>query len=203
MTKKRKQTEQDTKWNLQHHRRRCLSPLLSASSGYYSSVGVTDVGKMKGKPVEKTFTPKWMDWLSVVLINCFVIYKPSGRTYEWVSEWSRSVVSSSLRPPWTVAYQAPLSMGFSRQESTYSFHQIPNVAGLSKKLQSHKNAQDRSQVRQHRVSWMADAAQRNPAEENGFEFFKIAAKSNVSIPTVFFLRHTYFCWYSAVLCRHE
>lgn len=30
----------------------------SASSGYYSSVGVTDVGKMKGKPVEKTFTPK-------------------------------------------------------------------------------------------------------------------------------------------------
>ena len=26
------------------------------------------------------------------------------------------VVSNSLRPPWTVAHQAPLSMGFSRQE---------------------------------------------------------------------------------------
>ena len=31
-------------------------------------------------------------------------------------ERSRSVVSDSLRPPWTVAYQAPPSMGFSRQE---------------------------------------------------------------------------------------
>ena len=27
-----------------------------------------------------------------------------------------SVMSNSLRPPWTVAHQAPLSMGFSRQE---------------------------------------------------------------------------------------
>ena len=30
-------------------------------------------------------------------------------------KWSRSVVSNSLRNPWTVAYQAPLSMGFSRK----------------------------------------------------------------------------------------
>ena len=29
---------------------------------------------------------------------------------------SRSVVSDPLRAPWTVAYQAPLSVGFSRQE---------------------------------------------------------------------------------------
>ena len=29
---------------------------------------------------------------------------------------SRSVVSDSLRPPWTVALQAPLPMKFSRQE---------------------------------------------------------------------------------------
>ena len=29
-------------------------------------------------------------------------------------KWSRSVMSNSLRPPWTVTYQAPL-MGFSRQ----------------------------------------------------------------------------------------
>ena len=27
-----------------------------------------------------------------------------------------SIVSDSLRPPWAVAHQAPLSMGFSRQE---------------------------------------------------------------------------------------
>ena len=29
---------------------------------------------------------------------------------------SRSVMSDSLRPPWTVAHQAPLSVEFSRQE---------------------------------------------------------------------------------------
>ena len=31
-------------------------------------------------------------------------------------KWSCSVVSDFLWPPWTVAYQAPPSMGFSRQE---------------------------------------------------------------------------------------
>ena len=31
-------------------------------------------------------------------------------------KWSGSVVSNSLWPPWTVAYQAPQSMEFSRQE---------------------------------------------------------------------------------------
>ena len=33
----------------------------------------------------------------------------------WNWKWSRSVVSDSATP-WTVAHQAPLSMGFSRQE---------------------------------------------------------------------------------------
>ena len=33
---------------------------------------------------------------------------------EW--EWSRSVVSNSFATPWTIAYQASLSTGFSRQE---------------------------------------------------------------------------------------
>ena len=31
-------------------------------------------------------------------------------------KWSGSVVSYSLWPPWTIDYQAPQSMGFSRQE---------------------------------------------------------------------------------------
>ena len=31
-------------------------------------------------------------------------------------QWSHSVVSISLQPLWTVAYQGPLSMGFPRQE---------------------------------------------------------------------------------------
>ena len=33
-----------------------------------------------------------------------------------VCVYARSVVSDSLRPPWTVAHQASLYMGFSRQE---------------------------------------------------------------------------------------
>ena len=36
-------------------------------------------------------------------------------TYEWMNEWSHSVVSDSLRPH-GAAYQAPPSMGFSRPE---------------------------------------------------------------------------------------
>ena len=32
------------------------------------------------------------------------------------SKWSRSVLSDSSRTPWTTAYQAPRSTGFSRQE---------------------------------------------------------------------------------------
>ena len=39
-----------------------------------------------------------------------------GRPWKWKWKWSRSVVSNSLWPPRTVAYQAPPSMGFSRQE---------------------------------------------------------------------------------------
>jgi len=37
----------------------------------------------------------------------------SGGGWKW--KWSRSVMSNSVTA-WTVAYQAPLSMGFSRQE---------------------------------------------------------------------------------------
>ena len=46
-----------------------------------------------------------------------------ARTREWVAssfsnvwKWSCSVVSWLLATPWTAAYPAPLSMGFSRQE---------------------------------------------------------------------------------------
>ena len=35
----------------------------------------------------------------------------------WKWKWNRLAVSGSLRPPWTVAYQAPLSMEFSRWSS--------------------------------------------------------------------------------------
>ena len=42
---------------------------------------------------------------------------PPGRTLsQKKKKWSHSVVSESLRLPWTVACQAPPSLGFSRQE---------------------------------------------------------------------------------------
>ena len=37
-------------------------------------------------------------------------------TWDWLTDWSRSVVSQLFATPWTVANQAPPSMGFSRQE---------------------------------------------------------------------------------------
>ena len=46
---------------------------------------------------------KWSDQ------NLFPLQKP------WKWKWSRSVVSDSATP-WTIAYKAPVSMGFSRQE---------------------------------------------------------------------------------------
>ena len=39
---------------------------------------------------------------------------PMHESEKW--KWRCSVVSDSLQPPWTAAYQAPLSMGFSRQK---------------------------------------------------------------------------------------
>ena len=42
------------------------------------------------------------------------LWQPSLFSWKW--KWSHSVVSESLWPPWTIVYQASLSMGFSRQE---------------------------------------------------------------------------------------
>ena len=47
--------------------------------------------------------------------NKFISATGDSWVSEWVSEWSRSVVFDSATP-WTVAYHAPPSMGFSRQE---------------------------------------------------------------------------------------
>ena len=45
---------------------------------------------------------------------CFIDY---AKAFDWVSEWVKSLSRVRLfATPWTVAYQAPPSMGFSRQE---------------------------------------------------------------------------------------
>ena len=58
-------------------------------------------------------------WAPPLTVNRLTV-SPRGSSLMFCSyrkwKWSHSVVSDSLRPPWTVAYQAPLSMGFSRQE---------------------------------------------------------------------------------------
>ena len=45
--------------------------------------------------------------------SCWILLMNWGKERKW--KWSRSVVSDSATP-WTVIYQAPPSVGFSRQE---------------------------------------------------------------------------------------
>ena len=51
----------------------------------------------------------------MILLSHIYIRLKTYKDYNIGLKWSRSVVSNSATP-WTVAYQAPLSMGFSRQE---------------------------------------------------------------------------------------
>ena len=51
-----------------------------------------------------------IDWYDLLVVQTLLI------KVKVKLKWSRSVVSDPLRAPWTVANQAPLSMGFSRQE---------------------------------------------------------------------------------------
>ena len=55
-----------------------------------------------------------------MLLRCLLLKRKTGKTHSKPSRslklLSRSVVSNSFATPWTVADQAPLSLGFSRQE---------------------------------------------------------------------------------------
>ena len=46
------------------------------------------------------------------LVSCDMLH----RVFSWLLLFSHSVMSDSFATPWTVAHQAPLSMGFPRQE---------------------------------------------------------------------------------------
>ena len=50
------------------------------------------------------------------LLHCSFIVSSRVYVSECVCVWACSVVSDSLWPPWTTAYQPPLSVEFSRQE---------------------------------------------------------------------------------------
>ena len=54
-------------------------------------------------PVPGVLQARTLEWVAISFSNA------------WKWKWSRSVVSDS-ETPWTAAYQAPPSMGFSRQE---------------------------------------------------------------------------------------
>ena len=73
-------------------------------------------GKLSHLTTEKQL---WPDWVSFGLgllygLSGWLDAKPNKLTSE--VKGSRSVVSDSFEIPWTVAYQDPQSMGFSRQE---------------------------------------------------------------------------------------
>ena len=57
---------------------------------------------------------RWRDAKSQMRMSHCDVVRP---VFMCVHLLSHSVVSDSLRPPWTVAHQAPLSMEFSRQET--------------------------------------------------------------------------------------
>ena len=58
-------------------------------------------GRPPGFPVPGSLQARTLEWIAISFSNAWM--------------WRRSVVSDSATP-WTVAYQAPPSMGFSRQE---------------------------------------------------------------------------------------
>ena len=58
-----------------------------------------------GSTVPGILQARTLEWVAISFSNA----------WKWKWKWSRSVMSDSLTP-WTEAYQAPPSMGFSRQE---------------------------------------------------------------------------------------
>ena len=106
--------------------------------------------KLKLKKVGKATRPFRYAAATKLLQSCLTLCDPidsgppgspvpgilQARTLEWVAisfsnawKWKVKVKSlSSVRPsatPWTAAYQAPLSMGFSRQEHWSDLNKIP------------------------------------------------------------------------------
>ena len=65
----------------------------------------------------------WHKWGTAALVTpVLTIYD-----WQWVNVFSCSVMSDSLQPPWAVAHQAPLSIGFPRQEYRSG---LPLVEGI-------------------------------------------------------------------------
>ena len=96
--------------------------------GYVLDAGFRMVRMGKGLEclpiVTTTFAPEWQCWEAVIEPHIFSIHSPHRHPpTRWLCsmwdlsslKWSCSVVSDSVTP-WTVAYQASLSMGFSRKE---------------------------------------------------------------------------------------
>jgi len=57
-----------------------------------------------------------IEHISPALAGGFVSTEPPGKSYTFLSFFFNCSVLSDSAIPWTVAYQAPPSMGFSRQE---------------------------------------------------------------------------------------
>ena len=62
-------------------------------------------GSPPGSPIPGILQARTLEWVAISF--------PDAWNEKW--KWSHSVVSDSATP-WTAAHQAPLSMGFSRQE---------------------------------------------------------------------------------------
>ena len=80
-----------------------------------------------GSSVHGIFQARILEWVAISFSEIFFL--PILLKYSWHAMFSGSVVSNSVTP-WTVACQAPLSMGFSRQEY-WSGLPCPPPGGLS------------------------------------------------------------------------
>ena len=85
-------------------------------------------GSPPGSPVPGILQARTLEWVAISFSNA----------WKWKAKWSRSVVSWLLATPWTAAYQAPPSMGFSKQEY-WSWVPLPSlpVQLVPAKMQSH------------------------------------------------------------------
>ena len=94
---------------LYHQRNMCLchhSPWLLLLLSHFSCVQLCVTGSPPGSPIPGILQARTLEWVAISFSNAW--------------EWKVKVKSLSrvqlLVTPWTAAYQAPLSMGFSRQE---------------------------------------------------------------------------------------
>ena len=86
-------------------------------------------GSPPGSPVPEILQARTLEWVAISF----------SRTWKWKVKVKLLSRVQLLATPWTAAYQAPLSMGFSRQEY-WSGVPLPSLASPARALPSHRQS---------------------------------------------------------------